>query len=209
MYVLTILANTTPEHPDHGKVGESFVTCWIDREDEQEATEIACDMIVSEGWEVVRVEEVSTVTESDYEEDDEYRQYYEQALIDKEVFLFHVCPMFPVYYLSLEVAPSAGSEPAFEARAWVCSEVVAEDYDPMELDFWSGERLERAVTIVTDTIEENGYKVVRMLDQHPCRRDENSEDCQFYDDAEEDGLCIVFIHDQCDGQDLDGAVDAE
>lgn len=209
MYVLTILANTTPEHPDHGKVGESFVACWIDREDEQEAIRIASDMIVSDGWEVVRVEEVSTVTESDYEEDHEYRQYYEQALTDKEVLVFHVCPVFPVYYLSLEVTPSAGSEPAFEARAWVCSEVVAEDYDPMELDFWSGERLERAVAIVTDTIEENGYKVVRMLDQHPCRRDENSEDCQFYDDAEEDGLCIVFIHDQCDGQDMDGAVDLE
>jgi hypothetical protein len=198
MYLITFVTNTTPEHADHGKVGEAYVTCWIDRETEEEAIEVASDMIVSDGWEVVRVEEVSTVTEANYDEDDEYRGYYEQALTDKEVVLFHVCPMFPVFYLSFEIAPASEGQKPCEARAWVSNEIVDEDYDPMELDFWTGERLEKTIALVTDTIAENGFKIVRIMDQHPCRHDETSEDCQFFDDAEENGLCIVIIQEEND-----------
>lgn len=201
MFLLTIVANTTSEHPEHGKVGDAYVACWIDRHEEEDAIAVACDMIALDGWDVVRVEEVSFVTEADYDEDDEYRMYYEQALSDKEVLVFHLCPLFPVFCLSFEVRPASEGETACEARVWVANESVDDNYDPMALDFWSGERLERAITLAKDAIEESGYRTVRLLDQYPCRRDETSEDCQFYDDAEENGLCIVFIHEQDDACD--------
>jgi hypothetical protein len=80
--------------------------------------------------------------------------------------------------------------------AWVSNEYIGEDCDPMEPDFWSGACVERAVAIATEAISENGYKVMRLLEHFPSRRDESSGDCRFYDEAEENGLCIVFIHDQ-------------
>lgn len=196
MFVLTVLAVTTSEHPDHGRVGEAYVSCWIDRDEEEDAIAVARDLIISDGWEVVRIEEISTVTEANYDDDDEYRRYYEQAVTDKEVVVFHVCPMFPVFRMSFEIAPVSEGNTACEATAWVANEYVGADYDPMEPDFWSGARVERAIAHVTEAVSENGYDVIRLLDQFPCRRDETSDDCQFYDDAEENGICIVFVHDQ-------------
>lgn len=198
MYAITILAVTTAEHPDHGRIGEAYVDCWIDRDDEEDAIAVASEMIVSDGWEVACIKEISTVTEADYDEDDEYRMYFEQAVTDKEVLVFNVCPMFPVFCMSFEIAPTSAGNAACEAVAWVANEFLGEDYDPMEPDFWEGARVERAIAIATEAILENGYEVIRLLEHFPSRRDESSDDCQFYDDAEENGLCLVFIHDQPD-----------
>ena len=196
MYALTVVAVTTKQHADHGKIGEAYVACWIDRDTEEQAIAVAHDMIVADSWDALRTEEISIVTDADYDDDDEYRQYYEQALTDKEVLVFNVCPRFPVYYVTFEITPTSNENAANEARVWIANEAIDDDYDPMEPDFWSGNRVTKAISLATDAIAENGYYVIRLIDQCPCSRDDSSDDCQFYDDAEEDGLCLVFVHDQ-------------
>lgn len=192
MYALTIVANTTAEHPDHGRLGEAFVGCWVERDTEQEAEEVARALIVADGWEVVRTEEISVVNAEDYEDDEEYRQYYEQALEDKEVFVFHVCPRHPVYFLRFAITSDSSDENATEARVWISNEAIDDDSDPLDPAFWSGERVEKAIALAIDVITNNGYQVASTLEQSPCSRDETSDDCEFYDDAEADGLCLVF-----------------
>lgn len=93
MHLLTIYATTLPEHAKHGKYGGAYVSCWIEREDFVLAEAVACSLIAESGWKVIRVEETSMVDDSTYDEDDENRKYYEQALIDKEVLVFHTFPM--------------------------------------------------------------------------------------------------------------------
>ena len=196
MYLLTIVAVTTEENPDHGKVGEAYVTCWINTDDEAAAVETAHRMIESDGWNVVETEEVDTVTADDYDDDDPYLACYEQALTDGEVLVFHISPMYPVYRLVLEVSGTNTEDSACEAIAWVSNEAVSDDYDPMEPDFWSGERVNKAISLATDTISENGYTVMQVLEQTPCNRADSAEEVHFYDDAEEDGICIVLVQDQ-------------
>ncbi len=196
MYVLTVVAVTTEQHADHGRIGGAYVACWIDRDTEEQAVTVAHDMIVADNWDVLRTEEISIVTDADYDGDDEYRQYYEQALIDKAVLVFNVYPRFPVYYVTFEITPTSNQNSANLARAWIANEAVDDEYDPMEPDFWSGDRLTKAVSLAADAIAGNGYDVIRIIDQGPCSCDDSSDDCQFFDDAEEDGLCLVFVHDQ-------------
>ena len=196
MYFLTIVAVATDENPDHGKIGEAYVSCWINTEDEVEAEETANRLIESDGWSVVGIEEVSMVTESDYEDDDPYFSCYEQALTDGEVLVFHISPKYPVYRLALEVSGTSPENTAREAIAWVSNEAVSDDYDPMELDFWSGERVTKAIQLATDMIAEHGYDVTQVIEQIPCGRDETSDEIQYYDDAEEDGICVVLIHNE-------------
>jgi hypothetical protein len=93
MHLLTILATTSPEHADHGKYGGAYVSCWIDRDNLALAEEVARSLISECGWNVIRVEETSEIDDSTYEGERECRQYYEQALIDKEVLVFHTFPI--------------------------------------------------------------------------------------------------------------------
>lgn len=196
MYLLTIVAVTTEENPDHGKVGEAYVNCWINTDDEAEAEETANRIIESDGWSVVATEEIDTVTVDDYDEDDPYLSCYEQALTDGEVLVFHISPKYPVFRMVLEVSGTNAEDSACEAIAWVSNEAVSEEDDPMDPDFWSGERVSKAIALATDTISENGYTVTQVLEQTPCSRDESPDEVQYYDDAEEDGICIVLVHDQ-------------
>ncbi|MEM7315809.1 MAG: hypothetical protein AAF497_21955, partial [Planctomycetota bacterium] len=136
MYVLTVVAVTTPENPDHEKVGESFVACWIERETEEEATVFAHETINSGEWKVLRTEEVSIVTAETYEGDEEYGKYYEQALRGNEVFVYNMCPKYPVYRMTFEVTSEHDDDNVLTAKVWVSNEHIDADGDPMELDFW-------------------------------------------------------------------------
>lgn len=194
MYLLTIVASTTEQHEEHGKIGDAYVHCWIRRDTEEEAIKIANHMIAEDGWKVLRTEDVSTVNESDYEDDDEHRPFYEQALSDNAVFVFNVCPKYSVYYINFEVRPKRGDANATEARVWMANEYVDREHDPMDLEFWTGDRLKNAISMATESLEENDFEVIKINEQHPCEYDENSENGEFFEAAEEDGICLVIVH---------------
>ena len=198
MFVFTIVAITTEKHADHGKIGEAYVACWIDRETEKEAISVAHKMIVEDHWQVIRTEGSSSVTEADYDDDDEYLQFYEQALVDKEVLVFHLSPLFPVYHVAHEITSITEDKTANEVMVWISNEMIESEHDPLDPDFWSGDRVTQALAIVRQEIANRGYETGRVLDQHPCSRNDSNDHQQFYDDAEEDGLCLVFIHDQAE-----------
>lgn len=192
MYVLTVVAATTPDNPDHEKVGEAFVSCWIRRETEEEATAFAHKTINSGEWKVIRTEDVTVVTAETYEEDEEYRQYYEQALSDNEVFVFNLCPKYPVYRMTFEVTPEQEDDTILSAKVWVSNEHIDAEGDPMELDFWSGERVSKALNVAFEAIAESGHRILSLTEQCPCFEEDGSDDCQFFDDAEEYGLCVLI-----------------
>lgn len=196
MFLLTIVAETTEDNPDHGTIGEAYVNCWINVDDEAEAIEKAHAMIESDGWSIIDTEDVTIVTEDDFDEDDPYLSCFEQALTDGEVCLFHISPKYPVYRMVLKVRGTTDEHDAVEAIAWVCNEALETDYDPMEPDFWSGERITKAISLAADTIAENGYDVLEVIEQTPVGRDETSDEIQYYDDAEGDGICVILVHDE-------------
>ena len=104
------------------------------------------------------------------------------------MFVCHLCPRYPVYFFKLQVADDTGQ---CEARVWILNETVCDQHDPFESDFWTGERLERAQTIASDTLNDNGLKIVKVIEQFPCGSDEAGDEAKFYDEAEAEGLCVV------------------
>ena len=96
--------------------------------------------------------------------------------------------------MNFMISPTSKEFSADGARVWIVNECVVNGHDPMEHEFCSDDRVDHAVSLAVDAITENGYNVDRLLEQGPCARDESSDDCQFYDDAEAEGLCLVFVH---------------
>jgi hypothetical protein len=68
------------------------VNCWIERETLDEAVRVARDGIVAQGWIVDEPDEAYVVDETNYPPGQDGREYFEQALIDREVFVFYTYP---------------------------------------------------------------------------------------------------------------------
>jgi hypothetical protein len=68
------------------------VNCWIERPTLDEAIRVARESLAAEGWIVGEHDEAYEVDESTYPPGKDGREYFQQALIDKEVFVFYTFP---------------------------------------------------------------------------------------------------------------------
>ena len=92
MYFLTFLATPTPDAKEFHDAGGAYVNCWIRENDRARAQETAEGLIQDYGWSIEALEEGAVVTGSDYDADDEDREFYEQALVEGEVLVFNTWP---------------------------------------------------------------------------------------------------------------------
>jgi hypothetical protein len=74
---------------DMGNAKSAEVHCWIKDQTQRNAMHVAAGWIAEHGWVVLEVIEQRAVTRDDFT-GTEYLQYYEQALIDSEVFLYEL-----------------------------------------------------------------------------------------------------------------------
>ena len=70
----------------------AYVSCWIERPTLDEAVRVARTGIEVEGWIVAEPDEAYEVDAATYPPGKGGREYFEQALIDKEVWAFHLFP---------------------------------------------------------------------------------------------------------------------
>ncbi|MDF7802052.1 hypothetical protein P4C99_21450 [Pontiellaceae bacterium B1224] len=89
MQFLTFEGVQDPSIQHDEKFGGAFINCWIKDQTTQNAIYIAKGCIEDEGWIVLELNDHRIVTDEDYNEGHDGREYYEQALIDEEVFFFH------------------------------------------------------------------------------------------------------------------------
>lgn len=92
MHFFTFLAVPTPEAKEFHTAGGAYVKCWIQNGDRQSAEQRARELIVEYGWTVEALEGEAVVTAVDYLGDEEDREFYEQALMEREVLVFHTWP---------------------------------------------------------------------------------------------------------------------
>lgn len=74
-------------------IGGAFINCWIERPTLEEAEHVARSDIEAEGWIVGNPEEAHAVDRSTYANNPVGMEYFEQALTDKEVFVFNQYPV--------------------------------------------------------------------------------------------------------------------
>jgi hypothetical protein len=67
----------------------AYVSCWIERPTLDEAVRVARSGIEAQGWIVDEPDEAYEVDAATYPPGNQGREYFEQALIDKEVWAFH------------------------------------------------------------------------------------------------------------------------
>ena len=71
----------------------AYINCWMDRPTLAEAVRDAQANIEDQGWIVDNEPEAAhCVTAADYPPGESGRERFEQALIDKEVFVYHCFP---------------------------------------------------------------------------------------------------------------------
>jgi hypothetical protein len=95
LYFLTYLARPKVGSESFESYDGAYINCWINAESEAQAAGHASASIARAGWVVESLEQSSIVTREDYADDNEGLQYFEQALIDKELYVFHTWPSSP------------------------------------------------------------------------------------------------------------------
>jgi len=93
MFFLQYRTTGLPDRPDiTARYGGAIVSCWVERPTSGDAEVVAKEMIASKGWQVVESLEINQLSDGDHGMSENARQYYEQALLDKEVLVFFVYP---------------------------------------------------------------------------------------------------------------------
>ena len=182
----------------------------MESDNEDAAVEDAKSMIVEEPWVIEKVESVSEVTADDYIDDPDGLAYYEQALVDKNVLVFNVCPRFTTYFAQFDIAQDkldkSSGEPTGEsihadATVWVSNETVVsdepspEEIDMMAEDFWTEKRAARALEIATAVVNNEGWTVNDTIKHWPFsyrHLDAQPDLAEYVDGAEEDGVSLVI-----------------
>lgn len=209
MYYICIVACTDESHPEYDQIDQAYVGCWMVRDTEEQAIADAKEMITEEPWIIERVESAKIVTEDDFKDDPDGLGFYQQALLDKNIFAFNVFPRFPTYFVQFaatqteldEQRQPTGNENSVDATLWVSMGCIADfeenpdDIDFMAADFWSTERANKAIEVAQTVAENEGLTVTDTVKHWPFsfRQIEDQPELEEYlNSAEEDGVCLVI-----------------
>jgi hypothetical protein len=173
-----------------------MVNCWIVRPAIEDAEKEAMLDIEGQHWIILERDDAEETSNEDYEADDESLQFFEQAQIDKEVYVYHKSPRYSVYRILAKVyrlLPD-GSTKREEAQVMLLNELLAgDDADFYDLMFWSDERRHAAVEWAQSLLAKQGWEFESISDQGPIDwlsvDEEMKELCEYAEEAEE---CVIF-----------------
>jgi hypothetical protein len=195
MFFRRYFAMPAKRHREHDLLGEAYVCCWVERKTLAAADRVARRNMKAELWDVLERDAAHAVSAPDYPEGDEWRAYYDQARIDKEVYVFHTSPRFPVYWII--AAARRGPRETAEAHYLISGEsLLGKDHEVAVPNFWNLIRRHRALKAARDAIAAAGWAVKRVVSEKPCGQGDLPGDFhRYYDEAEEVGACLVFVRD--------------
>lgn len=200
MIYLTYSCQPTRSHPEYDRIGEAFVNCWIRVRSFAEAKKIAERDIRSQRWRILSLEDIWKIQPGDFQHGDKSYSHYEQARTDREVYLFHQSPRYPVYTVDFE-AVALKSNAQFppgttaEVRYWVVNSKVSKTADHFDA-FWDKDaHVRKAVALGRKEIREENWKVTSVTTSRPVNRRSFARSpklTQYYEEAEEYGSCLLF-----------------
>jgi hypothetical protein len=90
MHVFVMRVVSTRQGKDTRAARVAYVSCWINDPSKDRALERATAVIRENGWDVEEIVENHPISREVYSLKPEGLRYYEQALVDGEVLVFHV-----------------------------------------------------------------------------------------------------------------------
>ena len=85
----------TAESNDYKDTGGAFINCWVKAASIEAAKNMAENAISENQWKVLKLEESFPVTIENYIEEEELLEFYQQAEIDGEVYVYYSWPNEP------------------------------------------------------------------------------------------------------------------
>jgi hypothetical protein len=92
IFIVTLTARPTLQLEGYAKFGGAHVNCWIDANGMAAAVAQAEKEVRAAAWTPGTVDSVRSVTSKDYADDIAGRKYFEQAIVDGVVIVFHTWP---------------------------------------------------------------------------------------------------------------------
>ena len=89
LYIVSYEAKPLPESEDFASCSGAAVNVWVDASTEEQALALAAQEVRDAGWSVESIERVFSATRDNYSDDPTGLEYFEQALIDGIVLVFH------------------------------------------------------------------------------------------------------------------------
>lgn len=93
MSIYFLSYHAIPKETNVPEVGGAYINCWIDAADLETAKNISTNKIKDLNWQINNLEESYLVSEKEYENKPEGLEYYQQAKLDKEVYVLHTYPV--------------------------------------------------------------------------------------------------------------------
>jgi hypothetical protein len=93
MILLQYHASPKDKPVDPDDIAGAYINCWMNYDNQKEAERKAMEMMHENGWTDLTLDEVSKVNRSDYEDNEDQLQYFDQALTDDEVLVVYTYPL--------------------------------------------------------------------------------------------------------------------
>lgn len=95
LFFLTVVARPARDSAEAGEFGGAYVNCWIDEASEEAAVSRAQAAVRDTGWILESIKDIAVVTRDTYDDQEEGRECFEQALVDGLLLVFHTFPNEP------------------------------------------------------------------------------------------------------------------
>jgi len=187
-------------HPDRDRVGISFANCWLRVRSFAEAKDLAEQNLAEQHWDILSLDEIWRIPAGHYQTEVDGLPYYQQALIDREVYVFHLSPKYPVYCLDFEAVPMRSNQhfpvgTHAVVKYWVTNEKVSTTSDVFD-HFWDKITHQRkAIALGRKAIQSEHWRVTAVRGGQPVNYrsfPKNQLFTQYYEEAEEYGECLAF-----------------
>lgn len=95
LYFVTVVARPRQDTSQFDQFGGAYVNCWLDEPSEDAAVSRAEAEVRDCGWIPESISKIVAVTRETYIDHEDGREYFEQALTDGVVLVFHTFPHEP------------------------------------------------------------------------------------------------------------------
>ena len=95
LYFLQYESVPSPSSENYKDTGGAFINCWIKAKSIEDAKKQAEISIKESEWIILKLEESYPVNREFYENGDESLEYFQQAEIDGQVYVYHSWPNEP------------------------------------------------------------------------------------------------------------------
>lgn len=93
MQLVMLEAEQSPDFEHDELLGGAFINCYMKNRTPEQALNEAQNWVKGNGWNILKVKKQHQINKSSLKDSKDGLEYYDQTVIDGEVFVFHTWPL--------------------------------------------------------------------------------------------------------------------